>query len=622
MHRLNPSDNATALPAEHLGADDAGPFLWVRDIVMRPSRPGDAPHYGMQRFPVDIAYVLDLSYHDDQVVDFTKLQPVAAVDIDDLPDDQEATAHGDQLAAPPPSPIPEDLDVERTTPVETADQLTTPPLAAATTEDLAAPAEPENLVDATAPPGTDSGPDIDDLPDDEETTARGDQLAAPPPSPIPEDLDVERTAPVETGGHGGQLAAPPPVFPTEDLDAAPAEPEDLGAATAPPRADSGPDIDVERTIFIELDHRAEDSPFSSDIAVRSDQTPVAPPAAVQPEHQEPAQSGPLTPVAAEPVANGHREPLDPVPSATGALSAAIPAAPAPGDGEITGPLPTEATARPSDASVAETGAIARAQRRPSGPPSAPPSPSMPFGPAAAPPARPPRFGGPPVQTSTWPHGARPPHSAPERPALPWNGTPPPVIPVNRGRRTPSARALAIGAAVLAALILVVLAVWSVARSDTDTGQPSAPMSTQAKLDAETLKRLNAALPKGYSESSCSPDEAAADATVTCGRNTDPGGPVKATYTLYADKRTLTRAFTETIGKFEQVTCPGNIQSPGPWRRNAAPDTVAGTLFCGIQAGQAVVVWTSDAQLLLNVVESGAQGPSSLDQLYTWWGTHS
>ena len=70
-----------------------------------------------------------------------------------------------------------------------------------------------------------------------------------------------------------------------------------------------------------------------------------------------------------------------------------------------------------------------------------------------------------------------------------------------------------------------------------------------------------------------------------------------------------------------MTCPGNIQSPGPWRRNAAPDIVAGTLFCGTQEGQAVVVWTSDAQSLLNVTEAGAQGPS-LDQLYAWWGTHS
>ncbi|MEU0497905.1 hypothetical protein [Mycobacterium sp. NPDC006124] len=174
---------------------------------------------------------------------------------------------------------------------------------------------------------------------------------------------------------------------------------------------------------------------------------------------------------------------------------------------------------------------------------------------------------------------------------------------------------------LTGLILIVIAVWTVAGSS-DSDQTITTTSAQAKPDAEALKRLNAALPKGYSESSCSPDEAAADATVTCGPNTDPGGPVKATYTLYPDKRALTGAFTETIGKFEQVTCPGNIQSPGPWRRNAAPDTVAGTLFCGIQAGQAVVVWTSDAQLLLNVVESGAQDPSSLDQLYAWWGTHS
>ncbi|WP_342314758.1 hypothetical protein LIX17_25170 (plasmid) [Mycobacterium avium subsp. hominissuis] len=49
--------------------------------------------------------------------------------------------------------------------------------------------------------------------------------------------------------------------------------------------------------------------------------------------------------------------------------------------------------------------------------------------------------------------------------------------------------------------------------------------------------------------------------------------------------------------------------------------MAGTLFCGTRAGQAAVVWTTDAQSLLNVTEAGPQGPT-LDQLYTWWGTHS
>ena len=49
--------------------------------------------------------------------------------------------------------------------------------------------------------------------------------------------------------------------------------------------------------------------------------------------------------------------------------------------------------------------------------------------------------------------------------------------------------------------------------------------------------------------------------------------------------------------------------------------MAGTLFCGTQSGQAVVAWTSDAESLLNVAEAGAQVPS-MDELYTWWGTHS
>ncbi|MBU8820790.1 hypothetical protein KL864_33520 [Mycolicibacterium goodii] len=52
-----------------------------------------------------------------------------------------------------------------------------------------------------------------------------------------------------------------------------------------------------------------------------------------------------------------------------------------------------------------------------------------------------------------------------------------------------------------------------------------------------------------------------------------------------------------------------------------PDKGAGTLFCGTQGGQAVVIWTSGTQSLLNVAEAEAQDPT-LDQLYTWWTVHS
>ncbi|MDZ4270824.1 MAG: hypothetical protein U1D00_35020 [Mycobacterium sp.] len=522
MYRLEPSADTAALPADHLGADDTGPYLWVSDIVMRPSRPGDAPHYGMQHFPVDMAYVLDLSYLDDQTVDFAKLQPIAAIDIDDLPEEADSTPQDRQLASPPPAATSDDLDEDEGTAAETASA---------------------------------------DLPD-----------AAAPPAPS-DDHDI-------AGDHSTSL---------DDLDRVP-----------------------------------DDSPTSTDVATPSDPAPVVPAAAAEPE--PPAPPTDPAPVPAAPIGAGHtRVPTDALPdlarSTTGTLPDAPPPAAAHRDGEVTGPVRTATTARPPARPAGGPDNADRSQRRPLDPPAAPPTPRGPFGATlTGPPTRPPHHGGPPVRKSTWPEGARSPRSAPARQTPPYNGAlPPRIIPTTPGRRAPSARALTIGAVVLAGLTLVGIAVWNVAGSDSDPA--ATPTTAQAKPTDEDLQRLNGALPKGYSESSCTTDETAADASVNCGPNTDAGGPATATYTLYADQQALTQAFTNTIATFDRVTCPGNIQSPGPWRRNAAPDIVAGTLFCGTQAGQAVVVWTSDAQSLLNVAEAGAQGPS-LDQLYDWWSTHS
>ena len=535
MHRLDPSADTAALPAERVGADDFGPFLWVSDIVMRPSRPGDSPHYGMQRFPVDVAYVLDLSYLDDQTVDFTKLHPVAAIDIDDLPEDAEPIHQDDQLSVlPPPA-----------------------------------------FTNLTEDPADDDSPTTDGTP----VELAADDLPADPAAPTVAD-DHEITDNHEI---------------TDDHSAPAAHPDRL----------------------------ADDSRPSDDGATPPDTAPVIPAAAAEPSplatQTEPA------PVLDEPAADDthrHTDVLpDPEPGAAGAVHDEQSGAAAPRNGEDTGPVRTGTTARPPASPTAGADTAARAPRRPFDAPPPPPAPRAPFGATlTAPPTRPPHNGGPPVLTSTWPEDARSPHPGTARQTPQWNGAlPPPIIPTTPSRRAPSAKALTIGAVVLTGAVLVGVAVWNVAGSDSGTDQ--APTTTQARPTAEDVQRLNDALPKGYSETSCTTDETSANASVTCGPNTDPGGPTTATYTLYPDQQALTQAFTDTIATYTRVTCPGNIQSPGPWRRNATPDVVAGTLFCGTQSGQAVVAWTSDAESLLNVAEAGAQGPS-LDQLYTWWGTHS
>jgi hypothetical protein len=91
--------------------------------------------------------------------------------------------------------------------------------------------------------------------------------------------------------------------------------------------------------------------------------------------------------------------------------------------------------------------------------------------------------------------------------------------------------------------------------------------------------------------------------------------------LVRDKEALRIAFDEVVQTSTVVNCPGGIQSPGPWRHNATPNMISGTLVCGVRQSQPTVASTDDAKLLVSAVQSGPQGPA-LDQLYAWWPFHS
>jgi hypothetical protein len=150
-----------------------------------------------------------------------------------------------------------------------------------------------------------------------------------------------------------------------------------------------------------------------------------------------------------------------------------------------------------------------------------------------------------------------------------------------------------------------------------------PPSTQNPVDGAAQAKLLRLLPPGYPSSACEqvePPEGAL-AQVDCAQNADTDGPPSATYTLLRDKPTLQGAFDEAVRETAVVNCPNNIQSPGPWRRNATPQQVSGTLVCGLQQSRPTLAWTDDIVSLLGVVRAVPEGPS-LDQLYAWWSTHS
>lgn len=151
-----------------------------------------------------------------------------------------------------------------------------------------------------------------------------------------------------------------------------------------------------------------------------------------------------------------------------------------------------------------------------------------------------------------------------------------------------------------------------------TSSPAPPPTSSA----DDL-RLSRQLPRGYPAGACetAPAPEGVLSRVNCVRNVDPDGPASATFSLVGDPAKLDKLFQDTIGATVRVDCPGNIQSPGPWRRNATPDRISGQLYCGLLNGQPTVVWTDAEKMTVSAVRAGPDGPT-FPQLYAWWSSHS
>lgn len=189
--------------------------------------------------------------------------------------------------------------------------------------------------------------------------------------------------------------------------------------------------------------------------------------------------------------------------------------------------------------------------------------------------------------------------------------------------------MAIGAAVVSVVAVIgALIFWSTRPSQHDARQASpeeptttspAPTTTNSRDDERLLRQL----PKGYPTGACdaAPAPEGVLSQVNCAENIDPDGPESATFSFVADRASLEKAFNDTIADTVRVDCPGKIQSPGPWRRNATPDTISGQLYCGFLSGQPTVVWTDEEKMTVSAVRAGPTGPT-FPQLYAWWSSHS
>lgn len=225
-----------------------------------------------------------------------------------------------------------------------------------------------------------------------------------------------------------------------------------------------------------------------------------------------------------------------------------------------------------------------------------------------------------------------------RPVEPAPAVSPALVDVVRkpgpdSRLPPWPRPVLAGAAV-AALAVIILIGWSLiggdSQPDTTVQASAAPTSTAPTITVPTPQsqarefddRLMALLPTGYPPGTCRPTAPTpgALAMFECAANSDAPGTT-ARYTLFGAAQPLAAAMDQLIAGMAVQICPGNYASPGPWRKTATPDIAAGTLVCGTRQDTPAVGWTLDSAMLLATIQA-EPGRVSLDQLYTWWSTHS
>ena len=190
--------------------------------------------------------------------------------------------------------------------------------------------------------------------------------------------------------------------------------------------------------------------------------------------------------------------------------------------------------------------------------------------------------------------------------------------------------------IIAAVALVVVAavaavgIWLTAGPSSDnhgnatgSSKTALPPSSNAPTDAQA--RLLSLLPPGYIAGACTPATPEsgslwtnAVAMVSCGQNTQPGGPSHATYGLFPTPDNLKKAFNDDIGNVSLVNCPGEGQSPVGWHYDETPKVVAGMIACGTYNDRANVIWTNDQKLMLSDVSGD---PATVNDLHTWWDNY-
>jgi predicted Ser/Thr protein kinase len=196
----------------------------------------------------------------------------------------------------------------------------------------------------------------------------------------------------------------------------------------------------------------------------------------------------------------------------------------------------------------------------------------------------------------------------------------------------NARKMPCAAASVIVAILAAAGLWSGMRSNpSPTPAPRAasapeivttPTPAADVLTGDALTRLLSQVPAGYPANACKPFMPPKDALarVLCEKDTDPGGPPRAIYSVFPDASTLRQFFNGVLRPDIMTDCPSGKKSPSNWRR-ASNSKARGMVFCAIEQGSPMLVWTNEDELMVGLVEGDSRG-TSLDELYRWWNKHS
>ncbi len=184
--------------------------------------------------------------------------------------------------------------------------------------------------------------------------------------------------------------------------------------------------------------------------------------------------------------------------------------------------------------------------------------------------------------------------------------------------------------IVAVLVVVLIPKFTNSGGDTTTPTTTTPTTASSRPRPTTARttppstaptgaaaRLMSVLPAGYDAGTCKQVDPVAEAlaTVDCDRNSKPGGPEVARYSLFPDQAALDRQFEAAMKEDEKLqNCPGSdTPSPTTWHYTSTPEKVEGQVACGTYEGSPDIIWTRNEDLLL----ADGQGPD-MNALHEWW----